>query len=294
MHKPLANNKAYKNCFDIFRQLVVVFSLSTVLSCSSMKTEFAEDLSATILGHDDPATIEMAIPAYLVLISSMIRGDEDNVGLLVSGSRLYGAYASVFVAETNRKVALASRAYTYAQRAVCLQLEEACNARTVAYREYVQILKQFTKDDANVLFSYGAAWAGLVQAKQSDWNLVAELPKVKATIRKVLELDETISNGDAHLYMAVLESLLPPTMGGKTELAKAHFERALEISGRTNLMAMLLYAEKYARLVFDRDLHDNLLNELINVNTGQSDMALIDVIAKSKAKKLLADSDNYF
>ena len=47
--------------------------------------------------------------------------------------------------------------------------------------------------------------------------------------------------------MAVMESLLPPTLGGKPDLAKKHFERAIEISAGTNLMAKVLYAEKYAR-----------------------------------------------
>jgi hypothetical protein len=285
---------ACKNCCEAFRPLVIIIALVFLTACSSMKKEFAEDLSATILGHDDPGTIKLAIPAYLVLIDSMIRGDQENIGLLISGSRLYGAYASVFVDEKERQSTLAKRAFNYAERALCLHKSEACNSRSMPYNDYEKSLKQFTEDDVQVLFAYGSAWAGLIQANRADWNAVAELPRVKATMRRVLELDETISNGDAHLYMGVMESLLPPTMGGKTELAKKHFERALEISDRTNLMAMLLYAEKYARLIFDRELHDNLLNELIKVELKGSDTALIDAIAKAKAKKLLASANDYF
>lgn len=288
----------YLYCYRGISRLFVALVLMTVVACgalvSSAKKEFAQDLSETILSYDDPETIKQAVPAYLVLISSMIRGDENNVDLLISGSRLYGAYASVFVEEKNRKAILAGKAFEYADRAICLKKPEACNARAVSYYEYEQMLKQFQKDDVSVLFSYGAAWAGLVQVNRDDWNVVAELPRVKATMRRVLELDETISNGDAHLYMGVMESLLPPAMGGKTELAKKHFERALEISDRTNLMAMLLYAEKYARLIFDRELHDNLLNELIKVELKGSDTALINTIAKAKAKKLLASANDYF
>jgi hypothetical protein len=285
-------------CCRAISRLFIALLLLTVAACgsfvSSAKKEFARDLSETILSYDDPETIRQAVPAYLILVSSMIKGDKDNVDLLVSGSRLYGAYTSAFVDEKDRKIALAKKSFEYAGRAVCLKMKEVCGARTMPYNEYEQILKKITKDDASVLFSYGAAWAGLVQANRSNWNAVAELPKVKATINRVLELDETISNGDAHLYMGVMESLLPPTMGGKTEQAKKHFERALELSGRTNLMAMLLYAEKYARLIFDRELHDKLLNELIGADISKSDMALIDVIAKTKAKKLLAGADDYF
>ncbi|MDH5765472.1 MAG: TRAP transporter TatT component family protein, partial [Gammaproteobacteria bacterium] len=113
-------------------------------------------------------------------------------------------------------------------------------------------------------------------------------------VARVLELDEAISNGDAHLYMAVMESLLPPAMGGKPEIAKKHFERALEISGRKNLMAFLMYAEKYARLLFDRELHDKLLNELLSVKKPESNTLLIDTIARAKARELLTDADDYF
>ena len=279
-------------------RLMVALLLSSVTACGSListaKKEFAEDLSATILEHNDPDTVKQALPSYLVLVSSMIRGDQENIGLLLSGSRLYGSYASVFVEKTSRRIILARKSFDYADTAMCLYKPAVCDAASMSYHEYEQVLKQFTVDDVPVLFAYGAAWAGLIQANRADWNAVAELPRVKATMQRVLELDENFSNGDAHLYMGVMESLLPPAMGGKTEQAKNHFERAIEISGRSNLMAMLMYAEKYARLVFDRELHDRLLNEIINTDTTASATMLIDTIAVARAKQLLADADDYF
>jgi len=284
--------------FRPFRYLLIIVSLLSLVSCGSLisnaKKEFAEDLSATILAHDEPETIKQAIPTYLVLVSSLIRGDQDNVGLLISGSRLYSSYASVFVEEKNRKIVLAKRAFNYAERAICLKLTKACKARTMSYHEFELMLKDFKKEDADLMFAYGSTWLGLIQANRADWNAVAELPKAKSIIARVLELDEDISNGDAHLYMGVMESLLPPAMGGKPELAKKYFERALEISNRKNLMALLMYAEKYARLLFDRELHDKLLNELLAVDDKQSKTLLIDTIARVKAKELLADADDYF
>ncbi|MCW8924279.1 MAG: TRAP transporter TatT component family protein, partial [Gammaproteobacteria bacterium] len=53
-------------------------------------------------------------------------------------------------------------------------------------------------------------------------------------------------------------------------------------------------AEKYARLLFDRELHDKLLNELLAVDISDSETLLIDTIARAKAKELLADADDYF
>lgn len=261
---------------------------------SSAKNDLAEDLSATIMAHDEPETIKQALPAYLVMVSSLIRSDDKNVELLISGSRLYTAYASAFVEETQRKIILSRRSLEYAEQAVCLKLPSACSAKSMSYHEFEKMLKASKKEDAEILFAYGAAWSGLIQANRADWNAIAELPKAKTIIERVLELDESINNGDAHIHMGMMESLLPAVMGGKPVIARGHFERALEISNRKNLMALLAYAEQYARLMFDRKLHDRLLNELLAIDIRQSYTMLFDTIARAKAKKLLANADNYF
>ncbi len=278
---------------------VALFSSLLVLSAcgqmiSNAKKEFAEDLSATILEQNDPETVKLAVPAYLILISSMIKGDPDNVGLLISGSQLYGAYASVFVEERDRKKRLTTLSFDYAHHAFCIYKPEACKIREQSYYEFEQSLKQFNKEDVKVLFALGSAWAGWLQAHSADWNAVAELPRIKAIIQRVLELDGTYSNGDVYLYMAVMESFLPPAMGGKPELARQHFEKAVEVSNGTNLMAKLLFAEKYARLVFDKELHDQLLRSVIDAKLENDDVMLINSIAQQKAKLLLAESDEYF
>ncbi len=290
--------RANHNYCERMKPFIFIVLLSLLTACghliSSARKEFAEDLSSTMLEYDDPETIKQAVPAYLLMISSMIRGDQENAYLLVSGSRLYGSYASVFVEQPERKKKLAGRAFEYASRAMCLQHEEFCDARKIPFAEFEKHLSKLSKDDVAVVFAWAVAWAGFIQADSSDWNAVAELPKVKATIKVVLKLDERHSNGDVHLYMAVMQSLLPAAMGGKPELAKNHFEKAIEISNGSNLMAKLLYAEKYARLVFDRELHDRLLNEVINSEIGKSESALINTIAKIKAKTLLAEAEDYF
>ena len=282
----------------LFTRAFLLLAAISLTACgqlvSSAKREFAEDLSATVLEQDDPETVRQAVPAYLILVSSMIRGDPDNVELLISGSRLYGSYASVFVDDNARKQKPSDRSFEYAAHAFCLRRPGLCNFRELSYYEFEQALTSIDTNEVDVLFALGSAWAGWVQAYSSDWNAVAELPRVKAVIQRVLELDETISNGDAHLYMAMMYSFLPPAMGGKPELAKEHFERAIAISKQTNLMAMLLYAQKYARLVFNKELHDRLLKQVIDAKVDVPDMKLINTIAKSRARELLAESNDYF
>ena len=160
--------------------------------------------------------------------------------------------------------------------------------------EFEKLLDSVDVNQAGHLFIYASSWASVIEANSSDWNAIAELPKVKTSIQRVLVLDETVNNGNAHLYMAVMESLLPPSLGGKPESAKKHFDRAIEISHGTNLMAKVLYAEKYARLIFDRELHDELLKQVVASDIGENNQILINTLAKQKAEVLLQDADDYF
>lgn len=261
---------------------------------SNTKKEFAEDLSAAMLEQNDPETVKQAVPAYLILVSSMIKGDPDNIELLISGSRLYGSYASVFVEDRYRKKRLSTLAFDYAHHAFCLEKTAACDIRDLSYYEFEQVLTQFNQDEVDVLFALGSAWAGWLQAHSADWNAVAELPRIEAIIQRVLVLEPTLSNGDAYVYLAVMQSFLPPAMGGKPELARESFEKAIKVSNGTNLMAKLLYAEKYARLVFNKELHDELLKQVIDTKIENDDSTLINTIAQHRAKQLLERSDDYF
>ena len=281
--------------FKLSLLLALVLSISACGQLiASAKQEFAEDLSATVLEFDDPETIKKGLPAYLILMSSMIKGDPENPDLLESGAKLYGAYASGFADSEESKRALANRAFDYASRAMCIRDERFCDVKSMSYFEFEKLLASIEKPQAEHLLIFISSWAGVIEANSSDWNAVAELPKVKAGILCVLEIDETVSNGNAHLYMAVMESLLPPTLGGKPELAKKHYDRAIEVSNGTNQMAKVLYAEKYARMMFDRELHDELLQQVIDADTGPQDQLLINTLARQRAAELLLDGDDYF
>jgi hypothetical protein len=92
----------------------------------------------------------------------------------------------------------------------------------------------------------------------------------------------------------VLESLSPAAAGGRPEAARAYFERALQMSGGRNLMAKVLYAERYARAQFDRELHDRLLKEVLAADPQEPGLTLTNTLAQQRATQLLAGADQYF
>jgi hypothetical protein len=54
------------------------------------------------------------------------------------------------------------------------------------------------------------------------------------------------------------------------------------------------YARGYARLVYDRELHDRLLNEVLVSDVKQPGFTLANSLAWQQAEELLASADEYF
>ena len=111
---------------------------------------------------------------------------------------------------------------------------------------------------------------------------------------RLLELDETYDDGGVHVYLGILNALRPPALGGQPEVARSHFERAIEISEGSDLSAKVEYARRYGRMMFDRDLHDRLLTEVLASPAEAPGRTLFNVLAKRDAEELLASSAAYF
>jgi len=282
------------------RFLLVFFLLSTLLlpGCSSIiqsaANGMARDMSTAMLNHNDLATVRDAAPAYLLLTDSMVASDPDDAESNRVAASLYGAYTGVFVEDSDRVRRLSQRAFDYALRAACLHAPQACTVRKMDFQSFTGFLQQQDVGDVPILYTLGASWAGWIQANSEDWNAVAELPRVTAIMQRVVELDETYQHGTAHLYLGVIHTLLPPSAGGKPRLARKHFARAIEISNGRNLTARLLYATRYAKMMFDRDLHDRLLREVIEADPVAPDMTLLNMLARKQARQALAEADDYF
>ncbi len=261
---------------------------------SSATSRMADNITLAILNQDDPETVRDGAPAYLLMIDSLVEGDPENTDLLLSGAQLYGSYSTAFIDDETRAQRLAAKSLDYARRALCLELEAICGATKSKLDEFKRSLAEADRSDIEVLYAFSTAWAGWIQVNAGDWNAIADLPKVRALFEYSLKLDENYDDGGAHVYLGVLKTLLPASLGGEPEIARGHFERALEISAGENLMVKVLMARHYARAVFDRELHDALLSSVQTENADYSGYVLINALAKRQAELLLAESDDFF
>lgn len=255
---------------------------------------FTEGLTAAIQDQNDPDTVRDGAPAYLLALDGLIESAPNDTELLLAGASLYGAYAGAFVDDEVRQRRLRDRALGYGRRALCTERRDVCEAAERTYEEFVTSLGRTRSADVPVLYGFGAAWAGWVQGRSADWAAIAELPKIEALMQRVVALDDVYEQGAAHLYLGVLLTTRPATLGGKPDQARQHFERALELSEGRNLMAKVLYARHYARLVFDRVLHDRLLEEVVAADPAAPGLTLGNTLAQEQARVLLADADEYF
>jgi hypothetical protein len=280
------------------RRFALILLCTMLSACASMISsatqKMANNLSQAILNQNDMETVKAGAPAYLIMIDGLIEGDPENTAILISGSKLYASYVSAFVEDGKRAKRLAQKSYDYAHTALCIEMETLCNSLDKKPDDFQAVLKNINEKQQPLLYDFATSWATWVQVNSDDWNAIAQIPKLQALFERSIALNETYDYGNAHVYLGVLASQIPPSLGGKPEIARMHFEKAQAISEGKNLMVNVLYAEHYARLVFDQELHDKLLNEVISNQSDYKGLTLVNTLARHRASILLEQSNEYF
>ncbi|HET6604195.1 MAG TPA: TRAP transporter TatT component family protein [Xanthomonadaceae bacterium] len=272
--------------------------LLALAGCAGMASragaQLAGDLGAAMLDQDDPATVRDGVPAYLLLLDGMVHGAPDDAGLLLSASEMYAAYAGSFVQDAERARRLSTRALEYAWRGNCAAGTPVCDTRSIPFAQFEDAIARIGSRDLRAAYALTAAWGGWIRTHSEDWNALAEIPRVELLARRVVALEPEHDRGMPYVYLGVLNSLRPAAVGGDPEAGRAHFERAIALSRERNLTAKTLMAEHYARLVFDRELHDRLLRETLDADPRAPGFTLANTLAQQRAAELLAGSDAYF
>lgn len=279
----------------ILRLFVLLLTVLWLSACTTMVTsKLGDNLSEAIYNQNDPDTVRAGAPAYLLLIDGLISGSPKDRRLLIAGARLYSAYASVFVEDQERARRMATKARDYARRALCGQRTAICERTSGPYLELLPAIRATTYEDLSGLYTYALSWALWIQTHSGDWGAIADLPKVEAMLEQVVTLEENYEQGAPYLYLGIIRTQLPPALGGKLEKGRQAFEKAIALSQGRNLMAKVEYARRYARLVFDRELHDRLLNEVLAADPEIPGFTLSNVLAQRQAEELLRSAVDYF
>ena len=263
----------------------------------SATSGLASNLSDAILDQEDPALVRDGTPAYLLLLDSFVAGSPDNADLLGAASQLYAAYGAAFVTDERRAQLLTSKGLDYGRRALCAEERDACELEGLDFATYQAAIESVDERAADALFTYSVATLAYIRAHSSDFTALADLPKAEVALNHLLSFSNDgnpVPRGDVYKYLGILNTLRPPALGGKPEQGREYFERALDLSEGRDLSVKVEYARGYARLVYERELHDRLLEEVLAADPNSPGLTLFNSLAQEQARELLASADDYF
>jgi hypothetical protein len=283
---------------DTIRITIIPALLLLLGACASVMqsatNDMAANLSAAIMNQDDPETVRDGAPAYLLMLDSFIEGSPDNAAMLSAAAELYAAYGVIFVDDQQRADRLTRRSLGYGYQSLCASNKSACGIEDMSFRQFEDVLGELDKEDAPSLFTFGLTTIAYIKVHSDDWGAMAKLPRVEAALKRVKGLDPDYQPVQVERYLAVLNTIRPPALGGNFDAGKTHYERALALSGGKDLSINVDYARYYARTLYDRELHDRLLNEVLSAEPVQDGYTLFNTLAQREAQELLDAADDYF
>ncbi|MGB3225249.1 MAG: TRAP transporter TatT component family protein [Desulforhopalus sp.] len=263
-------------------------------SCSSLITSAMRPAVGNIQQQSDINLVCEGTPAYLLMIDSMLVSSPNNKSLLLTASQSYSAYAAALeeCGEVNDTrilpVAAKSKLYGIQLLSRYLPLNNGQD-----YEVLDRKLAGLCHGDVPDVFWGAFGWLTWVKYQKGSPEAIADLVIIEKIMARLLEIDESYQGGSIHLFFGSYYAAKPAMFGGKPDLSKYHFEKALDVSEREFLMAQVTYAETLARATFDQELHDRMLNEVLNFPLDSApEFRLSNEIAVNKAKRLL--NDNYF
>ena len=280
----------------------IIFILTIPTACIPNKqmtvgsaATLLEDVANSSYKQSDLRVIREGMPAYLMLMDGMVEAMPENERLLITAAQAYSSFASAFIEAEDKDYARAlySRAKKYALRS--LEKRGLKNPVSKPFDEFETGLIELGKDDVPYMFWTAASWGSWIRLNMSSMAALAELPRVEALMKRVLVLDEQFYYGGPHLFMGIWFASRPKIAGGDLSRAQHHFSKALELSQGKFLMTQIYYADQYAKKTFDKDLFVSTLNNVLNTPADQiPELTLLNTVAHKKAKKLLAEADEYF
>ena len=296
------------------RRLLLIPALVTVTACGAVKSMAMKSVASTlsetgnIASHDDPETIEAAIPPFLVMFESLADGLKDFEPIHTATCALYTQFAFGFIApkgealqwddfekskEINeRALRLALRGRDFCWRGLEIKFKGVSAALKAnpdtalrnAKREHVPLL----------YWSAASLGASISAGGLNHPELLNQWPVVRVLAERALALDESWNTGALHELMITVESQ-GEALGGSEERARKHFARAVEVQAGLSPGPHVALAMGAVKGKGDRAEFEKLMKEALSMDPDKNPtQRLIVLITQKRAKFLLAHIDYLF
>jgi len=280
-----------------WRTAILCAILQALSACSgSLTSSLLRPTLANLQKQTDIDLVCEGTPSFLLMIDSMVASSPDDKKLLMTATQAFTGYAAALDAckRPERAAIISNKARTYGVS--LLKDDDAPESiYNLPLADLQELLGSYDSGDVDQLFWAGNGWTTWIRHQKGSPESLAQLVKVEQIMLRVLELDESYYHGGGHLFIGAYLGSKPPLFGGKPEQSKQHFEQALTISNRQFLPALVLYAQTYARMTFDRELYIDLLQEVLDFKLeSQPNMHLANVVAKRQASSMLEQVEQFF
>jgi hypothetical protein len=249
-----------------------------------------------IMEEGDLEFAGQALPANLKLLEVMLKNDPDNEEILLLLSEGYSSYALGFIEDESpdRARSFYLRGRDYGMR-VLKENETISPALDGTKEQLANALREAGADLVPAVFWTAFAQGSHIYLSMADPDALAELPRVEAMMEFVATTDSAFYHGGADIFLGTLFGSRPRMLGGDTERATRHFERALRINRGTFLMTHVYYARSVALQTLNEELFDELLLTVENTSLDAvPSIRLPNAIAKEKARRLFARKPDLF
>jgi predicted anti-sigma-YlaC factor YlaD len=262
----------------------------------------------TFASDDDPELVREAAPFGLKLMESVLQGQPEHMGLLVALSRGFTQHAYAFVqqdadreeplslqkAEDLRLRArkLYRRGREYGLRALEVQHP---GFRAALARDPRAAAERVLREDVEALYWTSAAWGAGLALSKDDPDAVADQPALEALLDRALTLDEGFGRG---ALRTLLVSYEPARIGGERgaeERARAHFARAVELSGGLSAGPYVALAESVCVPRQQRAEFEALLGQALAIDPDRAPERRVEnLVVQARARWLMGRTQELF
>jgi predicted anti-sigma-YlaC factor YlaD len=262
----------------------------------------------TFASDDDPVLVKDAVPFALKAMEALLNRTPENVDLLLALASDFAQYTYAFVQSAADDVASKDikQAVELRARAARLYLraraygQKGLNIRHPGFSALLSTnrdaaLALLTPNDVPLAYWTGLAWAAQLSVSRSDLTLLAQLPDAAAMLGRVLTLDETYAQGAAHDFFILYDGGRSEALGGSIARARAHFDRAVELSHGDRLAPFVSWAETVC--VGQQDLagFKEMIGAVLSFDVNSVPSArLANTLSQERARRLLAQIDDLF
>lgn len=287
--------------------LFLILPIVTLSSCVLFK---AGDLATeAFMREGDPALAAAALPTMMKASEALLLANPGKESMALTTASLYVMYANAFLdgeafllpdEDYEQRLTLSKRAVSLYLRASTLLIPcierrapAAFDSRKAVTGAQKDTLSRFSRKDVPLLNWTASAILAAFAGDPMNFENAARISGALALFERARSLDPEWNGGSLQELAITIYGSLPGDLGGDLGKAEEAYSLALASTDSSSPGAFVAYAATVCVSKGDRDGFAASLNKALRLE-DRPESALMDSLARRKARRLLDDIDLYF